>query len=73
MHLLTEGIKKNENLERIFDNVAFVNFNYDRCLEQFLWLALQQLYLINEECAAELVSGLTIRYLASTFQLPQGT
>jgi hypothetical protein len=32
MHLLAEGIKKNENLEKIFDNVAFVNFNYDRCL-----------------------------------------
>jgi hypothetical protein len=60
MYLLTEGVKKNENLEKIFDKVAFVNFNYDRCLEQFLWLALQQLYLVTEERAAQLISGLTI-------------
>jgi hypothetical protein len=60
MFLLTDGIKKNENLDNIFLNVAFVNFNYDRCLEQFLWLALQDLYLISEEKAAELMKGLTI-------------
>jgi hypothetical protein len=60
MFLLTEGIRKNVDLDGIFDSVAFVNFNYDRCLEQFLWLALQQLYLITEDKAGELVKGLTI-------------
>ena len=51
MFLLTEGIRKNDDLDRIFDSVAFVNFNYDRCLEQFLWMALQQFYLITEDKA----------------------
>jgi hypothetical protein len=60
MFLLTDGIRKNDNLDKIFDNVAFVNFNYDRCLEQFLWLALQQLYLITEEKAGELIKGLIV-------------
>jgi hypothetical protein len=60
MFLLTEGIRKNVDLDGIFDSVAFVNFNYDRCLEQFLWLALQQLYLITEDKAGELIKGLTI-------------
>jgi hypothetical protein len=51
LFLLTEGIRKNDDLDRIFDSVAFVNFNYDRCLEQFLWMALQQFYLITEDKA----------------------
>jgi hypothetical protein len=37
-----------------------VNFNYDRCLEQFLWLALQQLYVIGEDRAATLIGKLKI-------------
>jgi hypothetical protein len=51
LFLLTEGIRNNDDLDRIFDSVAFVNFNYDRCLEQFLWMALQQFYLITEDKA----------------------
>jgi hypothetical protein len=59
-YLLTEGIRKNENLDAMFDNVVVVNFNYDRCLEQFLWLALQQLYVIDAARAVSLIKKLKI-------------
>jgi hypothetical protein len=33
--LLQEGIVESRNLETIFDNLAIINFNYDRCVEHF--------------------------------------
>jgi hypothetical protein len=60
MYLLSEGVQKNKNIDGIFENVSIVNFNYDRCIEQFLYLALQQLFVIREDRAAELLSKLTI-------------
>jgi hypothetical protein len=59
MHMLSPGIPK-ENVRRIFDNVSFIVFNYDRCLEHFLSNALQKLYGIREEEAVEIVRGLHI-------------
>ncbi|MDP1736710.1 MAG: hypothetical protein Q8L23_04640 [Caulobacter sp.] len=41
-------------------NVAFVNFNYDRCLELFLYEALQTHSGFSEREAARVVSGLPI-------------
>jgi hypothetical protein len=49
-----------QNLEAIFDNVAFVVFNYDRCIEYFLQNALQELYSINEDRAAKILARLKI-------------
>lgn len=37
-------------------NVRFVIFNYDRCLEEFLWLALQAYFDLPREAAAEVLS-----------------
>lgn len=41
--LLTEGVVK-EDAATIFDNVTFIVFNYDRCLEEFLTIALGAYY-----------------------------
>lgn len=49
-----------EDIEAIFKNVSFIVFNYDRCIEHFLLNALQQLYSIPEERAAEILSTLNI-------------
>jgi hypothetical protein len=39
MYMLGRGVPK-ENVREIFDNVAFIVFNYDRCIEHFLFHAL---------------------------------
>jgi ribosomal protein S13 len=43
-----------------FRMLRFINFNYDRCLEFFLWRGLQQLYGIGSRHAAEIVSKVRI-------------
>lgn len=40
-----------------FENLSFVIFNYDRCLEQFLWLALQAYFDLSGNDAASLLSS----------------
>src|SRR5262249_9458227 len=59
MHMLSPGIPK-ENVRRIFENISFIVFNYDRCLEHPLANALPKLYSIREEEAREIVRGLNI-------------
>src|SRR5262249_8330564 len=59
MHMLSPGIPK-ESVRHIFDNVSFIVFNYDRCLEHFLSKALPKLYGIRDEEALEIVRGLPI-------------
>lgn len=58
-HLLTRGVPK-EALGTIFDNVAFIVFNYDRCIEYFLENALQKAYSISENEAAQWRQSLRI-------------
>jgi hypothetical protein len=53
---LVQGVK----LRQIFDNVSFIVFNYDRCLEYFLLHALQNLFDISEEDAYSILDDLTI-------------
>lgn len=53
--LLTEGVIK-EKADTIFDNVTFIVFNYDRCLEVFLNIALKAYYGFNEHQSAEIAS-----------------
>jgi len=48
------------NVHQIFDNVAFIVFNYDRCLEYFLFNALQQVYCISLNEAAGILSDLHV-------------
>ncbi len=57
--LLTESCRKNEFYKRI-KSVAFIVFNYDRCIEHFLFHSLQNYYGISKDEAAELVQGMEI-------------
>src|SRR5205814_1111454 len=43
MRMLGRGVPP-ANVRSIFDDIAFIVFNYDRCIEQFLTKALQHLY-----------------------------
>jgi len=60
MFLLQDRVQKQNDLSKIFENVKIINFNYDRCVEQFLWLALQKVFAIGAEQAADLVNTLPI-------------
>lgn len=45
-----------DNPEKAFDNVSFVVFNYDRCLQVFLIQAAQKYFTMNAQQAGELIS-----------------
>lgn len=53
--LLMSGISRS-NAAEAFRRIRFIIFNYDRCLEQFLWMALQAYYDISAEEAAIILS-----------------
>jgi hypothetical protein len=57
---LQERIVVNENLGDIFKHLTIVNFNYDRCVEHFLFHAIQAWSLKKEHEVAELMKGLNI-------------
>lgn len=59
MRLLVTGRTVAE-IGRIFENVAFVVFNYDRCLEHFLVNALMNYFHVDPRVAIEQVNKLTI-------------
>src|SRR5262249_4425534 len=59
MYMLGRGIPKAE-IKKLFANVSFIIFNYDRCVEDFLYHGLQKLYGIQEDEAAELVGSLNV-------------
>lgn len=59
--LLTDGFHK-RNIDQIFENVSFIVFNYDRCIEHFLFHALQNYYGIQSEEATKLMQTLTIHH-----------
>jgi hypothetical protein len=56
---LNDGVRKPE-VNRIFENVSFVVFNYDRCIEHFFYNALQMLYGIDEREAKSIIDTLRI-------------
>ena len=57
--LLTEGCGKNDLAQR-FKSIALIVFNYDRCVEHFLYCTLQNYYRFSEAEAAELVKNINI-------------
>jgi hypothetical protein len=59
MYMLGRGISK-DDVSKIFDNVSFIVFNYDRCVEHFLYHGLQKLYGIGERDAAAILAELNI-------------
>jgi hypothetical protein len=60
MYLLQTGIGVAENLGDIFSNLTVINFNYDRCIEHFLYVALQDYFRLDANKAAELLSKFRI-------------
>lgn len=44
----------------IFDNINIINFNYDRCVEQYLFAAVQRAFAINELDASKVMETLKI-------------
>jgi hypothetical protein len=60
MYVLQDGIVAAENLNDLFRNLCIINFNYDRCIEQFFYFAIQDLYQVPPAKAAELMGSLRI-------------
>jgi len=60
MVLLQSQIIAETNLDHLFKNVMIINFNYDRCIEQFLYHALQDLYGVDGNRASKLIGSLRI-------------
>jgi hypothetical protein len=59
MQVLGRGVQK-ENVEHLLDNVSFVVFNYDRCIEHFLLYAIKAVYGLTRDQAYEIVRRLDI-------------
>jgi len=57
--LLTENCSKDDLYER-FKFIALIIFNYDRCVEQFLYYALQNYYEVSDQEAAEVIKNIPI-------------
>jgi len=67
---LNDGVRKSE-IERVFEKVSFVVFNYDRCVEHFLYNALQGHYGVDQPTAQLLMRNLTILHPYGTIaELP---
>lgn len=49
-------------IEKLFENISFITFNYDRCIETFLFHAIQDYYGVPESRAAEILSSLRISH-----------
>jgi len=56
---LADGVEK-KDVEQIFQSVSFIVFNYDRCIEHFLFHALKKFYGIDDEHARSVMSTLKI-------------
>ncbi|MBX9797357.1 hypothetical protein [Sphingomonas sp.] len=48
-----------QNISKVFDNLRFVIFNYDRCFEQYIWIALQSYFGVSGEEASDVLSGVS--------------
>lgn len=53
-HLLTQNCKSSDLAKRL-SSVAFITFNYDRCIEHYLYYALQEFYRIDASEVAQLL------------------
>lgn len=58
-NMLAEEISGHD-ADKIFDSVSFVSFNYDRCIEHFLYEALQKRFALNEQDSKSLLAKLEI-------------
>ena len=69
--LLYDGVSK-ANINALFHNVDFISFNYDRCVEHFLFNAIKNFYNLDDVKASELVSRLSVYHPYGTVgRLPE--
>jgi hypothetical protein len=62
---------RRNSVTSMFENITFINFNYDRVLECFLEHSLQQRASLTEDVAREMIEGLNvIRPYGSLGKLP---
>jgi hypothetical protein len=54
VQLLTSQVQRHD-VDAAFANIRFVIFNYDRCLEHYLWMALQAYFAIDGHDAARVL------------------
>jgi len=57
--ILNNRVKLN-NVAQIFQNLSIINFNYDRCVEHFLFWSLKSFYSLNDTAAKEIMANLPI-------------
>jgi hypothetical protein len=57
--MLTRGVSR-RNLDSVFPALKFISFNYDRCLEHFLYNAVQQSYGIDGQAGAHICNSAKI-------------
>jgi len=59
MYMATRGVPR-ESVTGVFQNVEFIVFNYDRCVEYFLISALERAYAIRREDAIAIIGKLNV-------------
>lgn len=57
--LLQSNLQKSR-IDSVFENLTIINFNYDRCVEYYLFHALQRSFSIDGDKASELMKTLNI-------------
>ncbi|MQW73465.1 hypothetical protein GHK50_21080 [Sinorhizobium medicae] len=57
--ILTENVQRS-SIDNLFDNVSFITFNYDRCIEHYISNWLSNYMLVSLEEAQEWTSRLTV-------------
>ena len=72
IQVLGRGLPK-ENVKNLFENVSFIVFNYDRCIEHFFLHAIQAVYGLRRDDAYEVLKTLDIVHPYGTLSdLPFG-
>lgn len=59
-HILQDGVDAKGDLSRLFKKLSVISFNYDRCLEHYLFHAMQHLFRVHEGDAAKVIGSLKI-------------
>jgi hypothetical protein len=49
-------------VHELFDPIGVINFNYDRCFEEFMLASVQTAYSVNEQTAASVLGNLEIHH-----------
>lgn len=59
--LLVDGCRPGQ-IEARLRSIALIDFNYDRCVEHYLWHSLRNYYALGDSDATRLMSALTIQH-----------